>query len=168
MQRMRSGPVGYLLATGLTISLFFTIAHGFGGLNPAVLGIREVSEPITSTTAAEKSGILAWLQSFLSPGIRFMGPATGSKNQAEVLGTANCFNSGAGVSCNGFRNLQEYLAAARVSEDLGIPIEKLKQNMQSGQTLPQAIQDLRPGVNGQIEVMRAEQQARKILKDFSS
>ena len=60
------------------------------------------------------------------------------------------------------------MAAVRVSEDLGIPIQNVRQKMQSGKTLQQAVQELRPGVKGQIEAMRAQQEARKILKGFST
>ena len=160
--------LAYLLAVGLAISIFVTAVHGFNGTSSATPVTKEVWEPITATTATKKPGILAWLGGFLPDGIRFTGPVAGTKNYREVLATANCFNSGAGVSCNGFRSLEDYVAAVRVSEDLGIPIQNVRQKMQSGKTLQQAVQELRPGVKGQIEAMRAQQEARKILKGFST
>ena len=166
MRQNRAKRLSYLLAMGLCTSLLFTAAHSFSGTGSTAP--KEVREPITATTATKKSGILEWLESLLPDGIRLKGPAAELKNSEEVLATANCFDSGAGVSCNGFRNLEEYVAAVRVTESLGIPIQELQDKMQRGRTLSQAVQDLRPGVSGQIEALRAEQQARTMLRNFSS
>ena len=168
MKRIKRVNNAAFLAPALCILLFISVAHGSSSVNVAGQGAKQVSESITSTSLEGKTGILAWLESFLPEGIRFTGPQIGSKNQPEVLATATCFNSGAGISCNGFKTMQEYLAAVNASENLGIPFEKLKAQMQSGRTLHQAIRDLRPGANGQVEARKAEQQAQKTLKDFSS
>ena len=156
------------LSPACTILLSISVAHGFNGVNAAEQGAKQFTQSITAASPAGESGILAWLESFLPEGIRFTGPQIGSKNQAEVLATASCYNSGAGVSCNGFKTMQEYLAAVNASENLGIPFEKLKARMQSGRTLHQAIHDLRPGANASLEEWKAEHQAQKTLKEFSS
>lgn len=168
MQRRRRTTTGYFLATGLLIASFIVVAHASDARNTSESSVRPLSKPVASTTAPEKSGILAWLESLLPSGIRFTGPAGAIRNQPEVLATANCFNSGAGMSCNGFGSLEEYLAAVHASENLHIPLEELRQKIKSGRSLHQAIQELRPNVNSRLEAMRAEQQARKMLKDFPS
>ena len=160
-------------AAVLLVSLSYTPAQGSTHSASSRTGvssqtIREVDRPVVTGSSSEGSGLLAWLESLLPGGIRFTGPAIGSKNQPEVLATANCYQSGVGLSCIGFKNLEEYLAAIHVSRNLGIPFERLKAKMQSGRTLPQAIKELRPGTNGRIEAWRAEQQAQQALRDFSS
>ena len=128
---------------------------------------RETNQPIISAAPETRSGILSWVESLLPGGMRFLGPAIGSQNHSEVLATATCYDSGAGVSCNGFRSMREYLAAMHASQNLGIPFERLKERMQSGKTLHQAISELRPTVNARIETMKAEQQAEKTLRESS-
>jgi len=128
----------------------------------------EVRQPIVARPEAGSSGILSWLESFLPDGMRFLGPVSGAKIHPELLAKADCYNSGAGISCQGFRNLEEYLAAVRASQNLGIPFQKLKERIQRGRSLHQAIRELRPGVNAQIESWKAEQQALQMLKNFSS
>lgn len=155
-----------LAAVLLTISIFSSVEQGLASGHPTPRAAGRMSESITGKP--QPSGVLSWLESLLPNGIRFTGPAISSKNQSEVLATANCFNSGAGISCNGFQNMQEYVAAVRVSQNLGIPFETLKAKVQSGKTLHQAIHELRPGVNSRMEALKAEQQAEKILKDFTS
>jgi len=129
--------------------------------------VGEVTEPVATKAASAQPGVWSWLESFLPDGIRFAGPAIGSKQQPEVLATAECYNSGAGVSCNGFTNMQEYLAAVHASRNLDIPFGKLKETIQRGKTLDQAIRELRPRANAQIEAWRAEQQAQKALRSLS-
>jgi hypothetical protein len=168
MQSSRRVTAAYYLATGLVMASFITVAHGSDGQQLAESGVQVISKPVTAMVTTPKSGILAWLESLFPSGISFTGPTAALQNQPEILATANCFDSGAGMSCNGFRSLEEYLAAAHVSENLHIPIAELRQKIKSGRTLHQAIHELRPGVNSQLEAMRAEQQARRMLKDLTS
>jgi hypothetical protein len=166
MRRIGGFHVRSLALLGLSITPAFTAANGFSGTS--MTGPKEVRKAIVASPGAKKSGFLAWLESWLPDGIRLAGPLAELKNSERVLATADCFDSGAGVSCHGFRSLEEYLAAVQVSENLGIPLHRLKDRMQRGRTLSQAVEDLRPGVNGQMAVLRAQQQAKAILRDFSS
>jgi len=166
MKTVNSASKALLIAVLLTISLFSSVKQGFASGHPTPRTAGRMSESITGKP--QESGVLSWLESLLPDRIRFTGPAISPKNQSEVLATANCFNSGTGISCNGFRSMQEYLATVRVSQNLGIPFEKLKAKVQSGKTLHQSIHELRPGVNSRMEALKAEQQAEKILKDFTS
>ena len=151
----------------LAVALFLTVSNGFvhGSMHPT---IKETDRPIVAESAPRGSGLLAWLQSFLPNGIRFRGPAIGSRNRPEVLATAECYQSGTRLSCNGFRNLEEYVAAVRASQNLGVSFDKLRAKLQAGRTLQEAIRDLRPGADYRTEARKAEFQAQKILKDVSS
>ena len=126
--------------------------------------LRDVERPVLSKPD-ERSGVLAWLKNLL--GIRLNGPAIDSQNTSEVLATATCFDA-VGASCNGFRNLQEYVAAVHASQNLGIPFERLKAKIQSGKTLAQAISELRPTRSGPGEAARAQREAQRSIQGLSS
>jgi hypothetical protein len=164
--RWKSGGV----AAALTFSLFMGIAMGTAEGSTHGNPTQELAgaeRSVITQPASNQSGILGWLESLLPNGMRFIGPAVGSKNQSEVLATADCFNSGAGISCSGFTNLEAYLAAVHASQNLGIPFSMLKNKLQKGMTLHQAIHELRPTSNAQFEARRAEQQAEQSLRDRS-
>ena len=72
------------------------------------------------------------------------------------------------MSCNGFRNMQEYLAAVHASQNLGIPFKKLRARMQQGNSLHEAIRALRPTVNAQMETLKAQQEAERTLRNSST
>ena len=165
--RTRKLTGGTLAAALFAVSVGPTFVMASSATNHTT-GLREVERPITTEKAPEVSGFFSWLESLLPKEMRFTGPAIFSKTQPEVITTATCYDSGAGVSCNGFRNMQEYLAAVHASQNLGIPFERLKERMQSGKTLHQAIRELRPAVNAQIEATRARQQAASTLRESSS
>jgi hypothetical protein len=156
-----------LAALLFVISILPVVAKG-SNVNASAPVAREVNQTIVNKTAAGQSGFIAWLESLLPGGIRLTGPSILSNTQPEVLATASCYNSGAGISCNGFKSFEEYLAAVHASQNLGIPIQRLKENMQSGKTLHQAIRELRPTANAQIETWKAEQQAQQTLRESSS
>jgi hypothetical protein len=68
------------------------------------------------------------------------------------------------VASQGFRNLGQFVAAAHVSNNLGIPFTELKTRMVTqNRSLGQAIQELRPNANASAEVAKAERQARATL-----
>ena len=68
------------------------------------------------------------------------------------------------LASQGFRNLGQFVAAAHVSNNLGIPFTDLKTRMVTqNRSLGQAIQELRPHVNVQAEVARAQRQSRATL-----
>jgi hypothetical protein len=59
-------------------------------------------------------------------------------------------------AAEGFKNQGQFIAAVRVSDNLGIPFADLKTSMVTdGLTLGQSIQTLRPAVDGDTEASRA-------------
>ena len=154
------------LASALILGFLLAGPDGFAGGGP--VGAQQQSQFVLTRPAPEHEGFFSWLTSLLPRGLRFTGPAIRSSNQPTVLATTNCFDSGASVSCNGFHDMEEYLSAVRASQNLGIPFEQLKTKVQRGMPLHEAIHELRPSANSQLEALRAEQEAQAILKDFSS
>lgn len=65
----------------------------------------------------------------------------------------------------GFKNLGEFVAAAHVSHNLGIPFHDLKAKMTSGKNLGEAIHELRPDADYKAESRKAREQARKDMKE---
>jgi len=64
------------------------------------------------------------------------------------------------LAATGFKNQGQFVAAAHVSENLGIPFAALKTEMvENGSSLGRAIQTLRPRADSVTEVVRAETQA---------
>jgi hypothetical protein len=68
---------------------------------------------------------------------------------------------------NGFKNLGQFVAAAHVSHNLGIPFDQLKSKMtgDSPVSLGKAIQELRPETDAKGEAKKAERQAKEEIKD---
>ena len=65
------------------------------------------------------------------------------------------------VASNGFRNLGQFVAAAQVSKNTGIPFNALKTRMvDRGMSLGEAIKDVRPELDGPAEARKAETSAR--------
>jgi hypothetical protein len=66
----------------------------------------------------------------------------------------------------GFKNLGQFVSAAHVSNNLGIPFDSLKQEMMAGSSLGKAIQTLKPDMpkaEVKREMKRAEVQAKADL-----
>ena len=64
------------------------------------------------------------------------------------------------LAAAGFKNQGQFVAAAHVSQNLGIPFVALKTEMvENGASLGHAIQILRPRADASVEVTRAENQA---------
>jgi hypothetical protein len=63
------------------------------------------------------------------------------------------------AAATGFRNLGEFVAAAHVSSNLGIPFADLKTRLLAGDSLGAAIQALKPGADAQLEANRARARA---------
>jgi len=78
------------------------------------------------------------------------------------------------LASSGFKNLGQFVAAAHVSKNLGIPFDQLKARMVDNPTLQQAgdspvslgkaIKELRPEVDATSEVKKAERQAKEEIK----
>jgi hypothetical protein len=102
-------------------------------------------------------------------------PETGPRTPAEHLAAnpkfsaklAPFFPAGANLQqeAAGFKNLGEFVAAAHVSHNLGIRFAELKTRMAGGQSLGDAIHDLKPEANHRAEEKKAREQARKDLAE---
>lgn len=68
----------------------------------------------------------------------------------------------------GFKNLGAFVAATHVAHNLGIPFDQLKIRMANGQSLGDAIHDLKPEVKHRAEEKKARAEARKDLKENES
>jgi len=79
------------------------------------------------------------------------------------------------LASSGFKNLGQFVAAAHVSKNLGIPFDQLKAKMlgtsttaeESGDSpvsLGKAIKELRPEADASSEVKKAERQAKEEIK----
>ena len=68
------------------------------------------------------------------------------------------------ASASGFRNLGDFVSAAHVSNNLGIPFADLKTRLLAGDSLGAAIQALKPGVDAQLEANRARARADEQLR----
>ena len=79
------------------------------------------------------------------------------------------------LASSGFKNLGQFVAAAHVSKNLGIPFDQLKAKMLGTPTtaaesetspvsLGKAIKELRPEVDATSEVKKAERQAKEEIK----
>jgi hypothetical protein len=78
-----------------------------------------------------------------------------SENIAKLLPAGTDLQSAA----SGFKNLGEFVAAAHVSSNLGIPFADLKAKILGGESLGGAIQSLRPEADGLIEARKARARA---------
>jgi len=63
------------------------------------------------------------------------------------------------AAASGFKNLGEFVAAAHVSNNLGIPFADLKTKMMAGDSLGDAIHALRPEADAQVEARKARSRA---------
>lgn len=71
-------------------------------------------------------------------------------------------------SAAGFKNIGEFVSAAHVSHNLGIPFDQLRARISSGKSLGDAIHELNPNVDQKAEVKKAKNQANKDLKESGS
>ena len=68
----------------------------------------------------------------------------------------------------GFKNLGEFVSAAHVSHNLGIPFDQLRTRMATGKSLGDAIHELKPDADHKAEAKKAREQARKDLRESES
>jgi hypothetical protein len=71
------------------------------------------------------------------------------------------------LASSGFKNLGQFVAAAEVSKNLGIPFDQLKSKMtgDSRVSLGKAIQELRPEVDAKSEAKKAGRQAKEEIRE---
>ena len=65
----------------------------------------------------------------------------------------------------GFKNLGDFVAAAHVSHNLGIPFGDLQARIAGGKNLGEAIHELRPDVDHKAEAKKSQAQAKKDLRE---
>ena len=70
----------------------------------------------------------------------------------------------------GFKNLDQFVAAVHVSHNLGIPFDQLKAKMtgSSPESLGKAIQDLKPTADSKTETKKANKQAKDDMNSKES
>ena len=138
---------------------------GYGGMPSGVHpGGRAGATP--STQPGERPGSQAGTERTMSgdrttgsgktPGELLQQNARLSENLSKLLPAGTDLQAAAG-----FRNLGEFVAAAHVSHNLGIPFADLKADMMSGDSLGQAIRKLRPEADSQVETRRAQAQTQE-------
>jgi hypothetical protein len=68
---------------------------------------------------------------------------------------------------SGFKNLGQFVAAAHVSKNLGIPFDQLKSKMTGDPklSLGKAVHELRPDVDAKAETKKAEREAKEEIKN---
>jgi len=82
---------------------------------------------------------------------------------AENLGKLLPAGTDLQLAATGFRNLGEFVTTVRVSTNLAIPFDDLKAKIVGGGEVSDAIQALRPDIDGLIEARRARRMARDDL-----
>ena len=110
-----------------------------------------------------------------------------TKNTALAKKIHNLTNMSAQDACSGFKNLGQCVAAAHVSQNLGITFACMKADMTGvaapstdgcpvspdlssgkGMSLGKAIQTLSPTSNSKLEAKKANKQAKQDIKDSSN
>lgn len=70
------------------------------------------------------------------------------------------------AASEGFKNLGQFVAAANVSHNLGIPFDRLKTSMvDDGASLGQSIQTLKKSANADLEAQRAVREANTMVSE---
>ena len=82
---------------------------------------------------------------------------------AENLGKLLPAGTDLQVAATGFRNLGEFVTTVRVSSNLAIPFDEIKAKVVTGGEVSDAIESLRPEVDGLIEARKARRMARDDL-----
>lgn len=65
---------------------------------------------------------------------------------------------------SGFKNLGQFVAAAHVSKNLGIPFDQLRTRVVDGKTLGDAIHEIRPDVDHKAEEKKATKAAQQDIE----
>lgn len=71
-------------------------------------------------------------------------------------------------AASGFKSVREFAATVHLSHQLNIPFDQLKTKVTGGQSLEQAVRDLKPGTDAKAEVKKARDQAREDIKSTRS
>jgi hypothetical protein len=87
-----------------------------------------------------------------------------SQNLAKLLPPGTNLETAA----QGFKNLGQFVAAVHVSHNLDIPFSELRTKILSGDSLGEAIGDLKPSVNSKDEAKKAKRQAKETMRGTGS
>ena len=123
-------------------------AQSFGDIAGAIVGIGEASlleasrapdTPFRKDARDQDQELAGKLEKLLAPGTDLRAAATG------------------------FRNLGEFVTTVHVSANLAIPFDQLKARVVAGKDVSDAIEILRPELDGLVEARRARKMAREDL-----
>ncbi|OGQ74817.1 MAG: hypothetical protein A3G40_06190 [Deltaproteobacteria bacterium RIFCSPLOWO2_12_FULL_57_22] len=118
-------------------------------------GGREMSYPRQETSNVESKGSLSETATRKTTSdLLTQNTKLSSKLQTLLPAGANLQDA-----AEGFDHLGRFVAAVHVSHNLDIPFDQLKAKMMNGDSLGQAIYELRPNVNAKQEAIKANQQA---------
>jgi len=188
MTRFVSGVTGLigglaLVMAGATVDLQAQRGAGGGHGKPAVTGNpgqhgkpatpgatsgRSAHQPETDQAKTEHGKDTHGARPTATTGTSAVG-AQLARNTQLASRLQTLFPAGADLQkeSTGFRNLGQFVAAAHVSHNLGIPWADLKAKM-TGDTpanLGKAIHDLKPQANAQAEAAKAQKEANTDIKD---
>ena len=123
-------------------------AQSFGDIAGAIVGIGEAS----------------MLEASRAPDTPFRKDARDQDQElARKLGRLLPPGTDPHAAATGFRNLGEFVTTVRASTNLSIPFDQLKARIVAGNDVSDAIEVLRPGVDGLVEARRARKMAREDL-----
>jgi hypothetical protein len=133
--------------------------HPGGPTSTPVSTHRESSENSTKPSTTMPSGKVS-LSEHLAHNTRLATKLEGllGLNGPSALSTLQ-------TDAKGFKNLGQFVAAVHVSHNLNIPFDQLKAKVTGGESLGDAIHDLKPDMNAKNEVKRAQQEAKEDLKE---
>ncbi|MGH8676324.1 MAG: hypothetical protein ACREVG_18700 [Burkholderiales bacterium] len=122
---------------------------------------------MTLTSAQAIAGGLGWIGDTMGVGILAGAPYGGTvgerlrQNPRLADKVARLLPAGTDLqsAASGFWNLGQFVAAAHVSNNLGLSFADLKANIMAGNSLGDAIHALRPGADAQVEARRARASA---------
>lgn len=123
-------------------------AQSFGDIVGAIAGIGEAS----------------MLEASRAPDTPFRKDARDQDQQlARKLGSLLPPGTDPRAAATGFRNLGEFVTTVRASANLAIPFDRLKARVVAGNDVSDAIEILRPELDGLVEARRARKMAHEDL-----
>ena len=87
-------------------------------------------------------------------------PSTGAAGSSTRLAAIVPKGMNSQEACSGFASVTDCALTLHVAQNLNISFPDLKSKLASGQSLIAAISDMKPGVDPQAEIQKAEAEAR--------
>lgn len=137
--------------------------HGGGGMGHAAMGAHGADMGNRDGSARSSASVTKGLKS--PDQLLASNTKLSSKLQALLPPKTNLQDA-----ARGFKNLGQFVAAAHVSHNLGIPFDQLKSMMAGDQhdSLGKAIHALKPDANAKAETKQAVKQADADIKESAS